>query len=164
MKTRMILAALFAGGLAIAGCTQNGTGSGYGTKQTIGGLGGAALGGLLGSQFGGGTAQLAFTALGAVAGGLVGSEIGRSLDDVDRMKAQQAQYEARSAPMGETIVWSNPESGNRGSYTPVREGRRTDGAYCREFQETVTISGRQESAYGVACRQPDGTWRVVEQS
>lgn len=161
MNTKILLAALFAGLLAVAGCAQDG--SGPGTKQTVGGLGGAALGGLLGSQFGGGTANLAFTALGAVAGGLVGSEVGRSLDDTDRLKAQQAQQQARSAPIGETIAWSNPNSGHRGSYTPIREGTRQDGAYCREFQETVTIDGRQQSAYGVACQQPDGSWRIVEQ-
>lgn len=162
MKFRILVAALFAAALAVAGCAQDG--SGPGTKQTIGGLGGAALGGLLGSQFGGGSANLAFTALGAVAGGLVGSEVGRGLDQVDRQQAQQAQYQARTAPIGETIVWSNPDTGNRGSYTPIREGQTPAGAYCREFQETVTIDGRQQSAYGTACQQPDGSWRIVEQS
>ncbi len=163
MNTKILLAAAFAGILAITGCAQDGSG-GPGTKQVVGGLGGAALGGLLGSQFGGGTANLAFTALGAVAGGLVGSEVGRSLDEVDRMRAQQAQQQARTAPIGQTITWSNPDTGHRGSYTPTREGTRADGAYCREFQETVTIDGQQQSAYGVACRQPDGSWRIVEQS
>ncbi|SMF60792.1 Surface antigen [Tistlia consotensis] len=161
MKTKILLAALFAGVLAVAGCSQDG--SGYGTKQTIGGLGGAALGGLLGSQFGGGTANLAFTALGAVAGGLVGSEVGKGLDKADKLEAQQAQAQARTAPINQTITWSNPDTGHSGSYTPVREGYRQDGAYCREFQETVTINNQQQKAYGVACQQPDGTWRIVEQ-
>jgi surface antigen len=44
----------------------------------------------------------------------------------------------------------------------VRDGTDTrTGAYCREFQQTVTIGGKTESAYGTACRQPDGTWKVV---
>ncbi len=29
----------------------------------------------------------------------------------------------------------------------------------REYQTRVTVNGRQVEAYGVACLQPDGTWR-----
>jgi hypothetical protein len=32
--------------------------------------------------------------------------------------------------------------------------------YCREFQKQIIIDGRTEQAYGVACRQPDGTWKI----
>ena len=46
--------------------------------------------------------------------------------------------------------------------TPTREGTdQTTGAYCREFQHTVTIGGKTEDAYGTACRQPDGTWKII---
>ena len=154
---RGLVAAVMSLGL-LAGCSGVGD---YGTKQTVGGLSGAALGGLLGSQFGDGTGQLAFTAAGAVLGGLLGSEVGRSLDDVDRLRAEEAQYQATAAPIGETIVWSNPDSGNSGTVTPLRDGVAAGGQYCREFQQTVTIGGRTQQTYGTACREVDGTWRVV---
>lgn len=32
--------------------------------------------------------------------------------------------------------------------------------YCREFQKQIVIDGRTERAYGVACLQPDGTWKI----
>jgi surface antigen len=32
---------------------------------------------------------------------------------------------------------------------------------CREFSQRVFIDGRPETAYGVACRQSDGSWRTV---
>ncbi len=152
-----LLAAVASLGLLV-GCSGV---SDYGTKQTVGGVTGAALGGLLGSQFGSGSGQLAATAAGAVIGGLLGSEVGRSLDDVDRMRAEQAQYQAASAPIGETIVWSNPDSGNSGTITPTRDGVAAGGQYCREFQQTVTIGGRTQQTFGTACRESDGTWRVV---
>jgi len=141
-----------------AGCTQQG----YGPKQTVGGLGGAALGGLLGAQFGSGTGQLATTAAGALLGGIVGSEVGRSLDDNDRRRAEDASFRAHRAPVGETIAWSNPSSGNYGTVTPVREGTSSSGRYCREYQQTVTVGGRTQDAYGVACRQPDGSWEITQ--
>ena len=119
------------------------------------------MGGLFDAQFGKGSGQLAATAAGAVIGGLVGSQIGRGLDDVDKLKAQRAQQRAQSAPLGETIVWSNPDTGNRGAVTPVREGHSSSGAYCREYQQTITVGGKSQSGYGTACRQPDGSWEII---
>jgi surface antigen len=157
MKIKALLVAMAIAALTAA-CSQNGQ---YGTKQTIGALGGAALGGWAGSNIGSGSGRLAATAAGALIGALVGSEIGRSMDEVDRMKAEQAYTQATTAPVGETITWNNPESGNYGAVTPTREGtKQTTGEYCREFQQTVVIGGREEQAYGVACRRPDGSWEV----
>jgi len=134
----------------------------YGQKQTVGGLAGAALGGLLGAQFGGGKGQLASTAVGVLLGGLMGSEIGRSMDDTDKMKADQANINARTAPLGQEITWNNTQNNHNGSITPTRDGYSDSGNYCREFHQTVSIGSKKEDAYGVACRQPDGTWRIVE--
>jgi hypothetical protein len=35
------------------------------------------------------------------------------------------------------------------------------GQTCREYQSTITVGNQQQQAYGTACLQPDGTWRVV---
>lgn len=134
----------------------------WGTKQTVGTGAGAVLGGLAGSQIGGGSGRLWATGAGALLGALAGSEIGMSLDRADRMYMGDAQSKAYSAPIGEPIVWNNPESGNHGTYVATREGtNKTTGRYCREYQQTVYVGGKQESAYGTACQQPDGSWEIV---
>ena len=131
-------------------------------KQTGGTLVGAGLGALAGSQIGSGRGQLAAVAIGALAGAFIGSEIGKSLDKADRLYAQQAQQKAHAAPIGETIAWNNPDSGNSGTFIPTRDGTNTaTGEYCREYQTTVNVGGKNESAYGTACRQPDGCWRIT---
>ena len=157
MRTRIIAIAL-AAPLALAACEN----SGVGTKQGIGGVLGGVGGAVAGAQFGGGRGQLAATAAGALLGAYLGSEVGRGLDEVDRQRAQGAFNRANTAPVGQTITWNNPNSGNSGSVTPVREGTTARGEYCREFQQTVTIGGKSENAYGTACRQPDGSWKIVE--
>jgi surface antigen len=135
----------------------------YGQKETGGTLIGAGLGGLLGSQFGGGTGKLAMTALGVVGGGLLGNQIGRSLDRADQAYAMRASQQAAAAPIGETVTWNNPQSGNYGSYTPTREGYQTStGAYCREYQQEIVVGGQRKQGYGQACRQPDGSWKVIQ--
>ena len=157
MKVKAVVAAVLIALFAV-GCE----GSGYGTKQTIGAATGGALGGLLGAQFGSGGAQLAATGAGVLLGALIGSEVGRSMDETDRIRADQAHNQANNAAIGETIVWNNASTGNSGTVTPVRDGTSTSGLYCREFQQTITVSGTTETAYGTACREPDGTWRIVE--
>ena len=160
MQFKAIKASAIALALVLAGCAQPGQ-PGPGNKQVLGTVGGAALGGFIGSQFGHGGGKLAATALGVFLGGMLGSEIGRSLDKADRVAAGRAMQQAQTAPVGETIAWNNPKNGHAGTVTPVREGTTSAGAYCREFQQTVTIGGKTERAYGTACRQPDGAWKIV---
>ncbi len=154
MRSKLIVP-LIALALTLGAC------EGSGQKQMGGTLLGAAAGGLLGAQVGGGRGQLAAVAVGVLAGAFIGSEIGKSMDEVDRMRAQQAVTTAHTAPINQAIAWNNPETGNYGTVTPVRDGTDTrTGAYCREYQTTVTIGGKTEDAYGTACRQPDGSWQV----
>lgn len=154
MKKKTI-AALLITALATTACAQN-----QNTKQTVGGVSGAILGGLLGAQFGKGTGQVAAAAAGAALGGFFGSEIGRYMDEEDQRRAQNAYQTAHTAPIGRTISWNNPDSGNYGTVKPTRDGNAANGSYCREYQQTVTIDGRLEEAYGVACRDADGRWEI----
>ncbi len=143
--------------LLLTGCQTDS----WGTKQTIGTGAGAVAGGLLGSQVGGGSGRLWATGAGVLLGAFLGSEIGASLDTADRLQMQQAQRQAYDAPLGDTITWNNPESGNSGSYTPVRDGQTASGNYCREYQQTIIVGGQEEQAYGTACKQPNGSWEIM---
>lgn len=33
---------------------------------------------------------------------------------------------------------------------------------CKQFEQTVMIDGRERPAYGTACLQPDGAWKIVK--
>ncbi len=148
--------------VVLAAATLAGCVSDMGTKQTGGAVLGGVAGGLLGSKIGGGRGQMAAVAAGTLLGALAGSEVGKSLDRADRTHLQQAEYNAYSAPVGERIQWNNPQSGNYGYVTPVRDGRDASGAYCREFQQTIVVGGQTQSGYGTACQQPDGSWKIVQ--
>ncbi len=129
-------------------------------KQKVGGFLGAIVGGLIGSQFGGGSGQLVTTALGGFLGGWAGSDIGRSMDEDDKRYAAQAHEQAFVS--GQTMRWKNPDSGNYGTVQPGRNGTDTaSGAYCREFQTIIVVEGQRNLADGTACRQPDGSWLIM---
>jgi surface antigen len=36
--------------------------------------------------------------------------------------------------------------------------------YCREYTRSVTIGNRAQDAYGTACQQPDGSWKIVSEN
>ncbi len=152
-RTAIALAAM----VSLAACVTD-----SGQKQTLGTLIGAGLGGLAGSQIGSGTGQLAAVGAGVLLGGLLGSELGKSLDKADKLYAERAaQQSLERAPVGYTSSWSNPDSGNSGTFTPTRTYTASQGLPCREYQTTVTIEGQTQQAYGTACREPDGSWKIV---
>ncbi|MFK8039786.1 MAG: RT0821/Lpp0805 family surface protein [Rickettsiaceae bacterium] len=129
------------------------------TGTLIGGLAGAALG----SQFGKGGGQIIGTALGAGLGMFIGNQIGQNMDETDKLKANQASQNAmENTPSGKTVEWKNPDNGNHGSITPKRTFKR-EGRYCREYTQRVVVGGKEQQAYGTACRQPDGSWEVVNE-
>lgn len=158
MNKFTVMIALFAV-VALGACQSL---EGRGNKELIGGGTGAVIGGVLGSQVGGGSGQRWATGAGVLLGALIGSDIGASLDKADMAYASQATTRAHSAPIGETITWNNPESGNSGIVKPVNDGYSSSGRYCREYQQTVIVGGKEESAYGTACQQPDGSWEIIK--
>jgi len=140
----------------LAGCSED-IKWGQTGGAVLGGIGGAVLG----AQFGRGTGKLAMTALGGVLGALAGSQLGKQLDQADKVEAGKAEERAQSAPVGQSVVWTNPESGHSGTVTPVSEGPDRAGNFCREYQSTLSVDGKEERGSGIACRQPDGSWKVV---
>jgi len=132
-------------------------------KQTMGTLIGAGLGALAGSQIGGGSGKLAAVAIGALGGAYLGSELGKSMDEADKGYAQQnAQDGLEYNKTGQASAWRNPDSGNQGSFTPTSTYQTAAGENCREFETTIFVAGEQETGTGRACRQSDGTWKIVQ--
>ena len=141
---KTFLALTLAATLSLGACaSQNGawpTIGGQGGKESLGQLAGAIGGGIIGSNVGGGKGQLIATGVGALAGAWLGGELGRSLDKADQQFMSNAVNQAQSAPIGEPIQWSNPESGNSGVVTPVRDGFAGNN-YCREYEQTIIVDG-----------------------
>lgn len=154
---------------ALVACQPQGQG-GYGqssgggiNKETVGTLGGAVIGGVLGSKVGKGTGRGIAIGAGTLLGAALGNQIGASLDKADMMYQNQAANRAlETSPTGQSLPWQNPQSGNSGTITPSNYYQQADGTYCREYSQSINVGGRIENGYGRACRQPDGTWRIVE--
>lgn len=85
----------------------------------------------------------------------------QSANETQRYAHERALNRAATAPVGDPIIWN--EHNGSGRITVTRTGTLpSTGQPCREFTQEVTIDGQQETAYGTACRQPDGAWQLVQ--
>jgi len=168
-------------------------------KQDVGVLTGAALGGLVGSRFGGGNGKVLATFGGAIAGGAIGGLVGNNMDKTDSLQMQQT---LNNNKINQVTKWRNPKNGGTYTMKPVktyypanyypkdhdtkyyprekydrdhdrRYDRRDERRYrererdrgtgpCREYYMTADIGGKKKQIYGKACRQADGSWKVVK--
>jgi surface antigen len=156
---RIGVAAVMAATLAACAATPE---TGQGAKENTGTLVGAVAGGLIGSQFGGGTGErIAAGLAGAAIGGLIGNRIGASMDDDDKRRAYAAQMQAlESGRSGVAVPWRNPDSGRYGSVVPGT-AYQANGLQCRPYTHTIYIDSQPQVARGNACRNADGTWSAV---
>lgn len=126
-------------------------------RDLLGAAIGGATGGFIGSNIGRGDGRTAAIVGGTIIGLLVGGSIGREMDRVDQSCVGQVLEYARP---NQTVVWQSPDD-VRYQVTPIKTYEASPGRYCREYQTTATIGGRVRRAYGTACRQPDGSWKLI---
>ncbi len=147
--------------LALAGCGQQRFTGAEMTGATLG----AAAGGALGYQMGGGLAQSVFTAGGVLLGGATGYMIGRRFEPSDKAMYGQTLSDVLSgADDGETRYWLNPETGLNGTIRPVRSYRRGEDQVCRDYRSAVNFDVDVSTGSGTACRAPDGRWTPVAEA
>jgi surface antigen len=155
----------------------------------VGEVGGGVIGGVGGNYLAkkgklGKTGQLAATIGGTLVGGMLGGSLGKQLDAPSRARAQTAQLTAVST--GTRQSWQSPYHAGAGaaagawgsargtgvSRTAASAGEssgwvepgnpyQTQNGMCRDYTHTIVVGGRKETARGIACRNPDGSWRIA---
>ena len=130
--------------------------SGCASQQQKGTIIGGVTGALVGSLIGDGRGQNVAIAVGAIAGSAIGSSIGKRFDEQDQSRiAYSMQHKQRSS-------WTNSTTGHRHTVMPSpTPAPSSTNRQCREFTVDTEIGDRTESAYGTACRQDDGSWKIV---
>ena len=133
-------------------------------KATTGAALGAITGGALAYGLGKDSSKKDLWLIaGAAAGGLIGNNIGAKLDERDRLLlGETLQQTMEHGPTNSVGSWNNPDSGNSGTVTPTQTMLSANNQPCREFTTTVNIGGELSQAYGTACRQNDGSWKIQQ--
>ena len=79
----------------------------------------------------------------------------------EKISANSLHHTLEYNRSGLPSFWSNPDSQISGMSQSLNTFQAADSTYCREFQETVDVAGHQTDAYGTACRQADGHWKII---
>ena len=130
------------------------------TGETLGTLTGIVAGAIIGYQVGGDdTARTIGAGVGMLVGGFMGSQLGRMYDKLNaeeqRVHESTISSTIETSKIGEGNQWYNKETGRSGRVIITKEE-----GYCREYQQTIVIGGKEQQGYGTACRQPDGSWKI----
>jgi|GEM_PF-1177037 len=130
------------------------------SKTDIGVAAGVVTGGLVGSAIGGGVGNTIAIIGGGLLGGILGHEIGSSLDQADRAEYDRASQNAMET--GKTRKWKNADTGHYGTISPRKSYVDDQGSKCRKYTQTIVIDGTRHTGHGIACREEDGSWKIVE--
>lgn len=153
MKKFHLLSTIMVVAVSISSCSS----SNYSPNEQAGVVIGGLLGGVAGKQVGKGSGRTAAIIVGTLIGSQIGGAIGQSMDETDRLKTSHALENVRT---GVTTTWRNPDTNYNYSVTPTRTYESQTGQ-CREYTIDAIIGDKKEKIYGKACRQPDGSWKVV---
>ena len=79
----------------------------------------------------------------------------------DRIRAETvAQQALENSQSGHTLHWFNPATNSGGSFTPLRTIENEE-AVCRDFSQSVSVSGKMTNTEGRACRASNGVWTIT---
>ena len=59
-----------------------------------------------------------------------------------------------------SMPWENPDTGARGTITPLASAHSEDGVTCRDFLASCVRNGTESWLQGAACRAGRGKWEV----
>ena len=84
--------------------------------------------------------------------------MGRYMDEQDRIRTSMILEHNRT---DQPSAWKNPDTGSNYTVTPSRTYTVAEGP-CREFTLDARVGGNPEQLYGTACRQQDGSWKMIQ--
>jgi surface antigen len=89
-------------------------------------------------------------------------KLSQALDAEDWRRASAAMNTALDPQgSGAGVNWDNPQTGARGSITPVGSAFPLDGKICRTFRADLAAKEAHESLEGAACREKTAEWSLT---
>jgi surface antigen len=126
-------------------------------------IAGGLIGGLIGNALGSGGGRAGATVAGVVVGGAIGAGLTSGMDCEDRSYAYKSYYDGFNSNRADSdFEWRNDHNGHHGRFRVDSYYADPDGFRCATYHQTIYIDGQARDSRGHACRQPDGSWAVVD--
>jgi surface antigen len=88
------------------------------------------------------------------------SKLTSDLPDRDLAYARAAVTDALTQGKAASTAWENPQTGARGTVTPIATAYSVDGLVCRDFLASYVLDKSEAWLQGEACRVHQGKWEV----
>ncbi|MEF3365936.1 RT0821/Lpp0805 family surface protein [Methylocystis sp. 9N] len=89
--------------------------------------------------------------------------LSRALDPEDLRRAVAAMSTALDPQgSGASVNWDNPQTGAKGSFTPVGQPYPLEGKVCRAFLADIAVKENEEKLQGAACREKSAEWALTD--
>jgi len=135
-------------GSALSGCNM--------TRQDMGIIGGAVVGGVLAPVIFGNSAWYTVVG-GAAAGAWTGNYFGKGLDSKDHSRVN---YTLNKAPDQQPYQFMrSADNASDLTVTPTKTYKMNNQT-CRDFETKLNDAGKTVYEKGAACKQADGAWQV----
>jgi surface antigen len=122
---------------------------------------GCALSYRLGSIFGKDQDEPKHEVTGSIAPTLSTAQSPTKLFEGDLVYARAAASEVLTrGGKDASAPWENPNTGARGTVTPIASAHTQDGVTCRDFLASYVRAGTEAWLQGEACRMTAGQWEV----
>ena len=132
------------------------------TREESGNVIGALIGGALAYELGKDSSNKEiWVATGIIGGAIAGGHYAVLTEPSQRMNATNMHTTLESIPDNAQTKWINPNTNESGTMTVVRTNNN-NGTPCREFTQTIYVGGKAVQGYGTACRQADGSWKIIQ--
>jgi len=113
----------------------------------------------LDSYFGGSKSETTGS-IGAIAAAPERKSAGDLPPEADLVYARAAASEVlRRGEKDASLPWENPQTGARGTVTPIASAYEQGGRTCRDFLASYVVGPAQAWLQGEACKQKEG-WQV----
>ncbi|MGE0742563.1 MAG: YMGG-like glycine zipper-containing protein [Hyphomonadaceae bacterium] len=164
MKSK-VLAAVFAGALALSACQTTSGGYGGGPPRTQlsqctrNALIGAGIGAVIGATQGPRENRAENAAIGAAVGGLGTYGVCRWLTAREQQRVENAYYQSLNSGAAVNDTWQSDQGGTR-SLQVARPVASDRGPECRRVSATIDDPqyGQQQLPPETFCRTPSGQW------
>lgn len=91
------------------------------------------------------------------------SPLGHEFDVEDWRRAKGAMAIALDPTGGGApVTWDNPDSGLKGTFTPLGSAYVKNGDICRSFRAAFTSGGEARSVQAVGCRVSGPEWAITD--
>lgn len=134
-----------------------------GDNKQIGQMIGAAVGAVIGSNYGTGNNNKIYTILGSAGGFLLGGKLAHLLNQNEKDELNSViEKSLEENPNNVSSNWSSQSNESISATVTPKSNIKINGNTCREFEKIIIKEENRYEKNAKACRDDNGNWKILD--